>query len=364
MESYWRERRAPGLAATFIVERTRSNGLIQIKIMTEDELLPNDRVEVYSLQHGQEAQDTRVLATINAKLFVRPACMPDGMPWIHPDEREKTLSAAMASPLLVPIAVKAEERASSDGLGIAGSTLPSKSPAKTDGSKAAPKKRSRLSAFIAPKPKTVDLKAKLDAEMFTAEDKPGRTSMSEEKGDESGDGMSLDDVPPGPRQSFVTFSSDDEDELDRPTAPSPEALPPSSPMHIDSPVIVDNSSTPRETPPSSGPRMKMIKVPRTFMENGYLSIPVHLDSALIFPPPPIGATVVTEMVTEMVPDDDAAVASAAALDETRPGNEKAAPRGAPAQLINTDRTDLKNGAAKDPQRKQGSLLAFFKPKQQ
>ena len=272
-----------------------------------------ERADVYSLQKDP-LEDLSIIAKVESDLVVKPRIMMPGITFVHPDEMIKlTFEKALPSKIevlpqvpaqtsvQVPVQIPAQVPVQAPVQSV-------KTAPKTAKKNVAPVKKPKVNPFTSKKP-TVDLKAKLQSPMFHTE--KDNVSTSED------DDQNVDNMPKSTDQQFVTFSSEEEVEPNSPMLE--ETL--DSPMEIDQ---GDGSSQIPTTTISSGPKMKMIKVPRTFMENGYL---------------------MTEMVTEMVPNED---------DENSSSPE-------PAQQVTTS----PKGSIKPviPTKKQGNLLSFFKPKQ-
>jgi hypothetical protein len=312
-----------------------------------------ERADVYSLQELL-LEDLSIIATVESKLVVRPRIMMPGVTFIHPDEMVKlALDQALLSkvepskssgpsglslksePLKPPEPSGTSPKAESSKPPKSKSSEPSKpepskpspQPAKTAPKavvkNVAPVKKLKVSPF-APKKPAVDLKAKLQLPMFHTEKDDASVSSSTSEDDQN-----VDDMPKSTDQQFVVFSSEDETEPNSPMLEDTLEETLDSPMEIDQVNNVndnnDISSRLPMTTISSGPRMKMIKVPRTFMENGYL---------------------MTEMVTEMVPNEDDENSSSPEL-----AQRVASPKG--EELIKPVISA----------KKQGNLLSFFKPKQ-
>lgn len=280
MEDYWQKGREAGLDAALIVKRVKPDGGMQIKILRPNQLLAGDQFEVYSLRFG-DVQDAGLLAAINAKLFVRPARIPADKLWIHPDEQASIIAGSKCLPPSAIIKPAEPEcllqdstlAAPKDHPPIAPQTvtpsapktssLPTKTTTKTVTNKAAPKK-SKLGSTTKTKTKAMDLKSQLTSDLYTTDVNEHKSPVQMKAVDPS-DEEDVDMVQE-PRQSFVSFSSDGEHAMDDGMANGPTDDPhrmlAASPMEIDSRV---------ESPSTIGPKMKMIKVPRTFMENGYLS---------------------------------------------------------------------------------------------
>lgn len=284
MEQHWQQQRPDAthssldLEATFLVRRKRSDGDgARIQRLGWDQVGPQEPRVMYALHYGRQA-DPHVFAAINDTLLVAPASLlPPRQAFVHPRD------------MLPPptVGVKAEPAP-------APSLLPAKNAAAAAPPAAKPAKRGRLT--FAPKKPAVDLRARLDPEIFSAEGPVGEQAAAGRVSDADsgdGDGAAVGDQrhSEGVRgrgdgmdvaqQSFVTFSSSSEGE-DADLAAGDDGNPISpADMQIDTactPVEASDSQTDepggRRPPPSleSAPsRMKMIKVPRTFMENGYLS---------------------------------------------------------------------------------------------
>jgi hypothetical protein len=286
----------------------------------------------YSLQIEKVA-DLSVLAAINKKLVVEPEIMMPNTVFVNPTDQkvqeervndgqlENTMVDAPVNVLVnvsvsAPINVSVNEAPSEKVTAIADSSPNTAPPKMAVPAKSKPKKSSTNVAIkkgrnASVKKLTVDLKSKLKSDIFSADEADNVSNSASES-----DSAKVKDLKVA-NQSFVTFSSGDDEQIE----PALEDV-----MQIDKTSTVV-SMLPNEP---AGLRMKAIKVPKTFMENGYL---------------------VTEMITEMVP-----------VDENSSSQEQ-----------QTSDPVMKNPAMKDPAvknpvankftgKKQGSLLSFFKPK--
>lgn len=282
----------------------------------------------YSLQIDKVV-DLSVLAAVNRKLIVEPGIMMPNTVFVNPTDQKVQMERVNDGQLetaIVDAPSSAVNASVNEATGEAATAIiadspsntvpptiaskptktvvPAKSKPKKSGTNVAVKKGKNASI----KTLTVDLKSKLKSDIFSADEadnvstNPASNPASNSASDSASesDSTKTKDLKVA-NQSFVTFSSGEDE-------PAVQAL--EDAMQIDETPIAP--TLPNEP---AGPKMKAIKVPKTFMENGYL---------------------VTEMITEMVP-----------VDENSSSQER----------------QKSDPVAKKPAgRKQGSLLSFFKPK--
>lgn len=367
MEQHWQSRpdAAPSsqdyLEATFLVQRKRAAGDgARIQRLSWDQVGPQEPRLIYALHHGRPT-DPAVFATINDTLLVAPASLRQA--FVHP--RDMLPPPAVAKPEPAP----ASSLPPAKPAAAAAAAPPA---AKTTG------KRGRLT--FAPKKPAVDLRARLDPEIFSAEEPKGGEDQVEAANNVASDDepaamsdgdrrpVSRDGEMDVARQSFVTFSSS-EAEGEGAEGGADDSRDLSADMQIDSagtPPAASNDHLPSGPTDEHGshdvvrPRMKMVKVPRTFMENGYLSKRVVRTSHVHRLIRHHRHDVVTEMVTEWIPEGGA--------DENQrsssPSQETVTTTGSSTATTAKSPPSPSSTASRPASRRQGSLLSFFKSRQQ
>ncbi|PJF18747.1 SIT4 phosphatase-associated protein family domain-containing protein [Paramicrosporidium saccamoebae] len=300
LNEFWKSHKS-SINATFLVQRTLDAGGFRIAVVGADELLEGEEAvaDCYSLQIDN-VSDFSMLAAVNKKLVVEPGIMMPNTVFVDPtdqksqmeqaqvgqsqteqvqreqiqteqvqrgqaqaepvqkgqvqmeqvvDSQPKVAIANTADPIVAPKAAKK----------LAKTVIPAKSKPKKSSTSVANKKGKNASV----KKLAVDLKSKLKSDIFSADETETVLISASESDSAEAKDLKL------ANQSFVTFSSGDE-----------EQVAPVEPV-LEDEMQIDETPTIRSEP--TGPKMKAIKVPKTFMENGYL---------------------VTEMITEMVPVDE------------------------------------------------------------
>lgn len=249
------------MVASFSVSRILPNNVIKLAIVSAEQILgiSNDICLLLFILDGEKASihslqkegpiDPVAIATVNKMLYVPPRFRLAG---VQVDEKPCVLGQKKTPEVTIKKDPLPEAK-----------SIPAKSqPSIT---KTSPAKKAKSSVPLNLNKKApVDLKSKMQSDMFTADDNNAKETK------------------PTPvtttanNTTVVDFSSEDEDvKMEEKDTKIEESIEwPPSPMKVDAPT---------EAPPAvaSAQKMKMIKVPRTFMENGYMSTSIYLFFSLI-----------------------------------------------------------------------------------